>query len=71
MKFYELLIDAEQNEDLTWASDLSDMLAGSLIVYIIGGALLSAAYFDLPYMIIMLMEVLKQQVLREKFCYQT
>jgi len=62
---------SEQNEDLTWASDLSDMLAGSLIVYIIGGALLSAAYFDLPYMIIMLMEVLKQQVLREKFCYQT
>jgi len=59
------LTKRNEHVSLVWASDLSDMLAGSLIVYIIGGALLSAAYFDLPYILMMLMEVLKQQVKRD------
>lgn len=54
-----------QGSKLVWARDLADMLGGALMVYIVGGALLSAAYFDLPYILIMLMEVLKQQVKRE------
>lgn len=55
---------SNKNSSLIWANDLSDMLAGCMIVYIVGGALLSAAYFDLPYIIMMLMEVVKQQIVR-------
>ena len=47
-----------------WAVDIADMLAGALIVYLVSGALLSAAYFDLPYIFIMLMEVVKLQLVR-------
>jgi len=36
-----------------------------MIAYVVGGALLSAAYFELPYIVIMLMECVKQQVLTE------
>ena len=46
-----------------WAVDLSDMLTASMIAYVVGGALLSAAYFELPYILIMLMECIKQQII--------
>ncbi len=45
-----------------WAEDCSDMLAASMIAYLVGGAALSVAYFDLPYIIVMLMQVLKSIV---------
>lgn len=45
-----------------WAGDLAHMLSISVIAFAIGGALLSAAYFELPYMLFMLLEVLKRQV---------
>jgi probable O-glycosylation ligase (exosortase A-associated) len=41
-----------------WALELANMLSASMVVYTIGGAALSAAYFELPYYIIMLMQVL-------------
>lgn len=43
-----------------WAADLSDMLGASLIAFVVSGSLLSAAYFELPYIVMMLLEVLKQ-----------
>lgn len=55
-----------QDRGLRWAADLSDMLAASMIAYIVCGSLLSAAYFELPYVVIMMMEVLRQCVRRER-----
>ena len=47
-----------------WAGNLADMVAASVLVYIVSGSLLSAAYFELPYICMMLMEVIKQQQMR-------
>jgi probable O-glycosylation ligase (exosortase A-associated) len=41
-----------------WAQELADMLGASMVVYVVGGAALSAAYFELPYYIVMLTQVL-------------
>lgn len=43
-----------------WAGDLADMLGAALLAYAVAGSLLSAAYFELPYVCFMLLEVLKQ-----------
>lgn len=45
-----------------WALDLANLLAASLIAFVIGGSALSAAYFELPYFVIMLLEVVKINV---------
>lgn len=50
---------------LRWASDLADMLGAALLAFVVTGSLLSAAYFELPYIFMMLMEVLKQYVRKE------
>jgi len=42
-----------------WATDLTDMLCASLFAYVVSGSLLSAAYFETPYMLMMLLEVIK------------
>lgn len=47
-----------------WAGDLADMVAAALLAYVVSGSLLSAAYFELPYVCLMLMETLKQYQLR-------
>ncbi len=41
-----------------WANDCADMIAASMVAYLVGGAALSAAYFELPYIMVMLMQVL-------------
>lgn len=46
-----------------WITDLSDMLAASIVAYVVSGSLLSAAYFELPYIFMMMMEVLRQYLL--------
>lgn len=47
-----------------WAGDLVDMLAAALLAYVVSGSLLSAAYFQIPYVCLMLIEVVKQHQLR-------
>jgi len=47
---------------LDWALSLAQMLKLSLLAYMVAGALLSALYFELPYMLIMLLQVLNLQV---------
>lgn len=47
-----------------WAGDLADMLGAALLAYVVSGSLLSAAYFELPYVCLMLIETLKQHQLR-------
>ena len=50
-----------QGNDQLWAADLADTIAAVLIVYCVSGSLLSAAYFELFYVCIMLLEILKLQ----------
>ena len=52
-----------------WAADLAGMMIISLIAFAFGGALLSAAYFELPYMLFMIVQVLKIQVIKENSIY--
>lgn len=56
---------------LDWARGLAEMIALSLVAYIVTGALLSAAYFELPYILIMMLEVLKILVQPEKMTSKT
>jgi probable O-glycosylation ligase (exosortase A-associated) len=55
-----------QGASSIWAADLADMLTATLVAFVVGGALLSAAYFELSYMVMMLLDVTKQQLLRDK-----
>jgi probable O-glycosylation ligase (exosortase A-associated) len=48
-----------------WAVDLSDMLAVALLAFVVSGSLLSSAYFELHYIVIIMLEVLKQLLLRK------
>lgn len=45
--------------DQIWAVDLANTIAAALLVYCVSGSLLSAAYFELPYVCFMLLEVIK------------
>ena len=46
-----------------WAADLSDLLCGSVLAFMVGGALLSMAYFEGLFLVITLLAVTKQQLL--------
>ena len=47
-----------------WARDLADMLMLAILAYMAGGAGVSLAYFEVIYMVIMLMELLRLHVAR-------
>jgi probable O-glycosylation ligase (exosortase A-associated) len=47
-----------------WARDMADMLMLGVIAYMAGGASVSLAYFEVIYMVIMLMELLRLHVAR-------
>ncbi len=47
-----------------WARDMSDALLVALVAYMIAGASVSLAYFEVLYMIVMLMELIRQYVMR-------
>lgn len=50
--------------ELVWARDMADMLMVSLIAYLVGGSVASLGYFEVMYMLVMLMELLRQYVMR-------
>lgn len=54
------LNNTKSNVDV-WAMDLANVTVLSLIAYCFCGSLLSAAYFELPYVCFMLLEVIKIQ----------
>ena len=56
---------------LQWARDLGDGLAGALFAFLIVGAALSMAYFEVVYILIVMMEVLKREVLRQTESHDT
>lgn len=49
-----------------WAQELANLIAASMVIYMVSGALLSAAYFELPYYMMMLMQVLYTIVTKQK-----
>lgn len=49
-----------------WARDLADMTAAATFAYLIGAAALSLAYFEVMYILVMLLEVLKRVVITEQ-----
>jgi probable O-glycosylation ligase (exosortase A-associated) len=49
---------------VSWARDLGSMCQVSLVGYLVGGAFLSLAYFDLPYNLLVLM-VVTERLVRE------
>lgn len=55
----------EQGPQARWAGDLADMLGAALFVYMVAGSSLSAAYFELPYICMMVMEVVRLQLVRQ------
>jgi len=52
------------NTQLAWARDMADMLMVSLVAYLVGGSVASLGYFEVVYMLIMLMELLRLHVKR-------
>ena len=58
------LVKAQGGED-KWAGDLADMLGAAVLAYVVSGSLLSAAYFELPYICFMLLETLKLYLMRQ------
>jgi probable O-glycosylation ligase (exosortase A-associated) len=47
-----------------WASDLGNLLTVSMVTFAVTGSALSAAYFELPYVCMILIETVRQQQLR-------
>jgi probable O-glycosylation ligase (exosortase A-associated) len=58
-------IATKAGPDMRWALDLAYAIMISVVAYSVGGALLSAAYFELPYILFMLLEVMKRQMRAE------
>ena len=57
----------DKGEIDAWAIDLANVTCASLVAYCICGSLLSAAYFELPYICFMLLEVIKLQQRNKNF----
>lgn len=57
-------------EDMRWAKTLASMVQVSLVAYVVGGAFLGLAYFDLPYHIIAISvlcrEIVKRSIAEQK-----
>ena len=54
-----------------WARDMSDMLMLAIIAYMAGGAAVSLAYFEVIYIVVMLMEMLRLHVARAVLADET
>lgn len=51
-------------DDYAWALDKANAIFLALLAYAVGGAAVSLGYFELPYMLAMLMEMLRQSLVR-------
>ena len=47
-----------------WAADLGNLITVSMVAYVVTGSALSAAYFELPFVCMMLLETVRQHQLR-------
>lgn len=60
----KLVKATRSSPDLEWERDLAKMLQVSLIAYMVGGAFLGLAYFDLPYHLIGMMVIMSDYLAR-------
>jgi len=51
-----LKLFTQQGATLQWAADLANTLGYSMVVFLVAGSLLSTAYFDIPFILIALMQ---------------
>lgn len=58
------LVRRSLRPDLAWAGSLAGALQASLLVFLIGGASLSAAYFDIDYLLVAMLAALRDLVER-------
>lgn len=56
--------NARGNPETQWAADLGSLCQVSLVGFVVGGAFLSLAYFDLPYNLLVLIVVARRYVER-------
>ncbi|KQP23149.1 putative O-glycosylation ligase, exosortase A system-associated [Pseudorhodoferax sp. Leaf267] len=54
-----------QGPSMLWASDMADALRLALVAFAVGGAAVSLAYFETYYVVVVLLEVLKQHVVQQ------
>ncbi|MBS0293416.1 MAG: putative O-glycosylation ligase, exosortase A system-associated, partial [Proteobacteria bacterium] len=47
-----------------WGRDMADMLMLAVLAYMVAGAAVSLGYFEVIYMVVMLMELLRMHVVR-------
>jgi probable O-glycosylation ligase (exosortase A-associated) len=64
-KLYTIRRLARGRPELAWAAGYAHMIQASLATYLITGAFLSAAYFDLAYQMLILVPVIHMLALRE------
>lgn len=57
-------ITARLGASYQWARDMADMLMLAVLAYMVGGATVSVAYFEVIYMLVMLTELLRLHVTR-------
>ncbi|AOF84600.1 O-Antigen ligase family protein [Hydrogenophaga sp. RAC07] len=60
----EIAKRARETGGIAWANDLANLISVSIVVYLIGGALLSLAYYEIPYylaILIKLIDVVSQE----------
>lgn len=62
--------DTKRQSEFAWLHSLAGMCQVSLVGYLVGGAFLQLAYFDLPYNIVVVLSV-ALRLLRERFAQQT
>lgn len=51
-----------KGSSIGWAEELANFTSAGMIAFLVAGALLSAAYFELPYYLMMVMQVIKNLV---------
>ncbi|MDR3299077.1 MAG: putative O-glycosylation ligase, exosortase A system-associated [Candidatus Accumulibacter sp.] len=64
-RYHIKLLIERAPERYIWALDMADALMLAILAYLAGGAAVSLGYFEIPYMLVMLMEILRQYVKNE------
>ena len=62
-----LIKSGTSTPELVWCRDLGGMCQVALVGYLVGGAFLSLAYFDLPYNILAITVITKHWILKNRF----
>lgn len=58
------LVRRSLRPDLAWAGSLAGALQASVLVFLVGGSMLSAAYYDIDYLLVAMLAVLRDLVER-------